>query len=300
MSKMYSAFFLMVLLQSCDFLEKKGSVNAIPQKEIVSADPDPISSTISEPFLQSDTFQNRGKSYVLQVFQIEKEQHSDCWFLVKQKRAQDSFKVILKDPDYGTNNSALSVRDQNGDGYFDIVWNKKWQDHAYLFNPKTETFVEVGECHTLDTLRVNDQIVYYKGLYPFLYYSNAEKESFSLDDATNTPWMQDHHSELFVLDSNYQKISFATLDNATTHHDRYRKQCESQKKIFVHCYVPPYKGMFWAKSIWNLGTSVDSFFLKNTGFDAAFVAQYWQKKYQELIPYGQPFRVRRTKKLEYY
>jgi hypothetical protein len=232
------------------------------------------------------------------VFKIEKERNSDCWFLVKKQINRDSFKVILKDPDYGTNNSALSVQDQNGDGYLDLVWNKKWQDHAYLFHPKKETFVEVGECHTLDTLVVNDQIVYYKGIYPLLYYSNDEKEYFGLDDATNTPWMQDQHSELFVLDSNYQKISFATLDNSATHLERNQTKCESQKKILLNCYVPPYKGMYGINSIWNVGRSIDSFSLKNTGFDASFIEHYWQKKYQELIPYGQKFSVRRTKKLQ--
>lgn len=234
-----------------------------------------------------DTFVNGKNSYILQVLKTD----SAYSFQVSKKNG-NVYKVILEELNYRTNNSRLVLKDANKDGYLDIVWIKKWQDQAYLFNPKTENFVEVGEFHDIDTLKINKNSIFYKGIYPLIFLINEEKDF---------EFMVQTHSELFIIDSTYHKISFATLDNmATTHTYANLNKYKDKKRQICNCYVPPYKGLFSDISIWNTGKKVDNFELKSNQFDSVFIEKYWQKNYKTLLPYGKIFKVRRTYELKYY
>jgi len=70
-------------------------------------------------------------------------------------------------------------------------------------------------------------------------------------------------------------------------------QCSAEKAVVVNCYFPPYTGRFNAISIWNTGKSVDSLFMDANKFDSSFIADYWKKNYQKLLPYAKVFHVRR-------
>jgi hypothetical protein len=243
-----------------------------------------------------------GKHYVLTVYRND----SACFFIV-QKQVGGQFKTIMKEPGYGTNNSTLLFKDENNDGYEDIVWTKKWQDHSYLFNPQIENFVEVGEFHTVDTLKVLDQPVVYHEKYPLLYYWNEEKAYGRAKCGEDTMFVE-NHSELFVIDDNYQKISFAVLDNSGTLDAKPGDSLQCGDEI-IKCYVPPYYGKYGDNSIWNSGVTADSVLLiankatyKNESYtmDSTFITNYWQTNYVKLLRYGQPFKVRREKPIEYY
>lgn len=244
-----------------------------------------------------DTFQNGAQMYLLKVF----KRGSECYFTVsKQKGAP--FQVILKEPNYGTNQSSLFVADANGDGYWDIVWVKKWETYAYLFNPKIENFVEVGEITSIDTLKKNGKVIYYNSLYPLLYSTHAGHDA---------GWIHEEHSELFVIDSNFRKLSFATLNNFASFAEENRERCQLSGKEMIHCDVPPYKEN---KSGFQRGNSIDSFEIQyqldSLGnkidssclsiVDSVFTESYWRKNYEKVIPYGQFFTTPRTKKLEYF
>lgn len=60
------------------------------------------------------------KHYRFSVFKND----SACFFQV-EKLEDNHWHLIMRDMDYGTNNSGLSFTDQNKDGFEDIVWNKK-------------------------------------------------------------------------------------------------------------------------------------------------------------------------------
>ena len=252
--------------------------------------------------LESDTALIKNKHYVLSVYKND----SVCFFAVKQETGNGQYKTIMADPDYGTNNSDIGFKDENNDGYKDIVWHKKWQAHSYLFNPTTEAFVEVGEFHTIDTLKIHGSPVLYKNKYPLIYYSNGEKPIQMSKCGEDTMFVE-NHSELFVIDENYQKISFATLDNFETVESRSDTiTCGAQ---MVFCYVPPYYGKFGDNSIWNSGEVFDSAYLPPSAkfyhgdeysIDDDYIANYWLANYKKLLQYGQVFKVRRDKPLEYY
>lgn len=238
-----------------------------------------------KPFY-SDTTIIKGVKYVLLVFKTEK---SGSYFLVQKEQA-NSYKTILRDKNYVTNNSNIKFFDCNQDGFKDIVWTKKWQDHAYLFNPKIKNFISVGEYKNVDTLRVNNKIAYYKNA-PILFLINDEK---------GFDWMIQRHSELFIIDSNYQKISFATVDNFSSEDDDKIEKLQATKSIFVNCYTPPYKGRYNNISIWNVGKQFDSFTVKSIKFNKSFIEHYWQTKYLKLIKFGMLFKVRSKNAIEYF
>jgi hypothetical protein len=308
--------FLILIISffiACDRKYKKTSVastNSTIKKDSITDDDDTLAMDTYHPLMdttkigiemihQTDTFKNVGKYYVLQIIIVNRGIERDNWFIVKKKIGKE-FKIILKDPDFGTNNSGLYLKDNNNDGYLDIIWDKKWQEHAYLFNPKIENFVEVGECHTIDTLKIGSQVKYYNKKYPLLYYVNEEKNYYISDEKGDTEWITDIHSEFFILDDNYEKISFGTLDNSASLSDWNAEKCQKTKKAIINCYIPPYKGKYGGNSIWNTGQSIDSFQVRIIEFNDKFIKKYWQEKYKKLIPHGQKFKVRRGAALEYY
>jgi hypothetical protein len=237
------------------------------------------------PF-ETDTAFINNKRFVLSVFKTNGSEYFEV-----EKEVNRRFKPILVDSDYTSNNSDLFFKDENHDGFQDIVWTKKWQDHSYLFNPKKENFIEVGEFHDIDTLKISGKQVLFNKSYPLLYLLNAGKEF---------DWMVKLHSELFIIDSNYQKVSFATLDNFASLKDYNFGRCSASKNVVVNCYVPPYCGKYDEFSIWNAGKSVDSMFMKANRFDSSFIANYWADNYQKLLQYGRVFTVRRQGKLTYF
>lgn len=252
---------------------------------------------------QSDTTSIQDKIFVLTVYKSDTSE----FFIVKKEYAKGKFKTIIKDEDYETNNSDIAFDDINNDGNDDIVWTKKWQDHAYLFNPKIENFVEVGEFHTIDTLKINNIPVLYEDRYPILYYWNYEK-SLSISKCSMDSFFVENHSELFVISDNYKKISFATLDNFATIDDNVSDTIECGAQI-INCQVPPYYGKYSDYSIWNSGKSVDSFYLApdksfngedGYAIDSSFITNYWIKNYSKLLQYGQVFTVRRERPLIYF
>jgi hypothetical protein len=233
---------------------------------------------------QTDTAIIGNKKFVLSIYSRDSIQ---CFIV--QKEINGDFKTILVDSDYYTNNSNLFFNDQNKDGYPDIVWTKKWQDHSYLFSPKLDNFSEVGEFHDIDTLKENGKPVLYNGK-PLLFLYNYEKD---------LEWMTELHSELFLINDSYQKCSFATIDNFASLDEWNVEKCGSLRTVVVNCYVPPYHGKYGEASIWNSGKSVDSINMKAGRFDTSFISNYWLKNYKKLLPYGQLFQVRRTKPLKY-
>jgi hypothetical protein len=240
----------------------------------------------TRPFY-SDTTTIKSKKYVLSVF---KTKDSGSYFLIQREQHGTTYKTILRDRNYTTNNSDIKFADCNHDGFDDIVLTKKWQEHAYLFNPKTNNFVAVGEFHNVDTLRVNKKIVRYKNA-PVLFLINDEKGS---------NWMIQRHSELFIIDSNYRKVSFASIDNLSSQDDDKIEKLQSTKSVFINCYIPPYKGRYNDISIWNIGNQFDSFTMKSADFDKRFIERYWQNKYSKLLQYGMMFSVRSKIAIEYF
>lgn len=253
-----------------------------------------------QALIQSDTAKIANKQFVLEVYRKD----TNICFIVK-KWDNTSFKVILRDPTYGTNNSDLYFEDKNNDGYLDIVWLRKWQEHAYLYNPAIENFIEVGEFHGINALKIDNKPVLYKNKYPLLYYWNYEKPFPWPTCQSEDTMFSENHSELFIIDENYNKISFAVLDNfSTLNHDSL--ECGTQ---VITCYVPPYYGKFGLYNIWNNGVVKDSFLLKPQSsfwsdemfaIDSAYITNYWVTNYSKYLPYGQVFKVRREKPLEYY
>lgn len=234
----------------------------------------------------SDTATINHKKFVLSVYRND----TICFFEVK-KGSGNKFTTILVDSDYITNNSDLFFQDENKDGYLDIVWTKKWQDHSYLYNPEKDNFIEVGEFHDIDTLKIAGHPALFNNKYPILYLMNSEK-SFER--------MTELHSELFIINNNYQKISFATIDNFASLDDWNAEKCTSANSVVVNCYVPPYFGKYGEYSIWNSGKSVDSVFMKSNKFDSLYITKYWATNYQKLLQYGQVFKVRREAGLKYF
>lgn len=236
---------------------------------------------------QSDTTSIKGTNYAMSILRTD----SVCYFLVEHEQ-NGVYKPFMADKSFGTNNSSLVFDDCNHDGYTDIVWTKKWQDHAYLFDPARNTFVEVGEYNNVDTLRNNGNVVYYHNK-PLLFLTNQEKDM---------EWMTQLHSELFTIDDNYRKVSFATIDNMSSTEEDRTEQLEKDSNVIVFCHVPPYEGRYGATSIWNKGIAVDSAVLKVSKFDEAYIKQYWQDHYAAFLQYGKVFEVRREKEepLEYY
>lgn len=233
----------------------------------------------------SDTTRIQHKRYVLSVYRG----WDTCFFKVEREQHK-KFVTILIDNDYTTNNSGIEFKDYNRDGYKDIIWTKKWQEHAYLFNPHTHNFVEVGEFNNVNTLKVDNQVVWYTPGIPYLYLINDEK------DIGET---QEKHSELFVIDNTYHKISFATIDNFSTIDDDKRDRFIDSDSLFITCRIPPYKGRWGSYSIWNSGNPVDSFVVHNRGFTSKFIRKYRQRHYLQLQKYGKRFTVRREYPLEY-
>jgi len=233
---------------------------------------------------QSDTAKINGRRYVLGVY----KDTSTCYFFVL-KQGPYQFDTIMVDNSYGTNHSDLFFKDQNNDDLLDIVWTKRWQDHAYLFNPHIENFIEAGEFHDIDTLKEDGKPVLFKNKYPLLYLINEEKDM---------GWMMEKHSELFVITSTYKKISFATLDNMASLDDENIDRCHSNKSVLVHCYVPPYFAN--GNNIWNQGNSADTIFIKSAAFNQSFILNYWLQHYNSLLKYGTAFKVRRDQSLVYY
>ena len=232
------------------------------------------------------------KRYRLSVFKND----SSSFFQI-EKMHNHQWHLIMRDMEYHTNNSGLSFADQNDDGFKDIVWNKKWQEHAYLFNPKVENFIEVGEYHNSKTVKINGKTAFYKQSFPIQYLWNEEKSMNSICGE-----IIETHSELFALDEHYRKISIATIDNF----DSYNYSAGDSCVQVIKCYIPPYKGRYGKISIWNIGTPVDSIVLKsdpshyNPSLDSNWIANYWQNNYVKLLKNAQLFQVRREKPLYYF
>ena len=239
----------------------------------------------TRPFY-SDTTTIKNKKYILSVF---KTKDLGSYFLI-QREQDGTYKTILRDRNYTTNNSDIRFADCNHDGFMDIAWTRKWQEHAYLFNPKTNNFVAIGEYYNVDTLRVNKKVVRYRNA-PVLFLISEEKEF---------GWMTQKHSELFIIDSNYKKISFASIDNLSSGDDDKIEKLQSTKSVFINCYVPPYKGRYNDISIWNIGKQFDSLTMKSVDFNKRFIERYWQNKYSKLLQYGMMFRVRSKIAIEYF
>jgi hypothetical protein len=219
-----------------------------------------------------------------------------CFFQV-EKLEDNHWHLIMRDMDYGTNNSGLSFTDQNKDGFEDIVWNKKWQEHAYLFNPKVENFIEIGEYNNSKPLKIKGKTMYYKHSFPIQYFWNEEKSMNSICGE-----FIETHSELFAIDENYRKISIATLDNFDSNDYPAGDSCVQA----IKCYTPPYRGRYSKISIWNVGTAVDSVVLRsdsshyNPSLDPNWITNYWQNNYVKLLKHAQLFQVRRKKPLYYF
>lgn len=253
--------------------------------------------------IQSDTVFIKNTKFVLTVLRNDEK---STYFIV-QKKMGNKFKTILKDLSYGTNNSSLSFCDANDDGYLDICWLKKWQIHCYLFNPKIENFIEVGEFDEVDTLKINNSIVFYQNKYPLLFQIGGAKPLSVLKCGEDTI-MDEVTSELFIINDKYQKITFASLDNFTTFEPKFfdTLACGSQ---IITCYAPPYFGKYGPYNIWNSGKTIDSFLVvRNLTFlfgdtysiDSSFISSYWTKNYRKYLKYGQVFKVRREYPLLYF
>jgi len=272
-------FFLLFSCQSTN--DNKDTPKTITQSPKI----DSSNSAIAKAF-ETDTTSIENKIFVFSTYK-----NNSSIYLKIEREYGNSFKTILVDSSYTTNNSAVGFYDSNNDGYDDFNWYKKWQNHAYLFNPKQENFVEVGELHDIDTLKVNGKAVFFKNKFPLLYLQNEEKDF---------EFMVELHSELFILNDEYQKVSFATLDNFGSLEDWNFDKCNKAKSVMVNCYVPPYDGKYNETSIWNSGKSVDSIFMKSNKFDSSFIVHYWRNNYKGLMKYGQIFKVRRDKPLMYF
>ena len=272
---------LTIFFLSC----KENKTNLSKVKDISSLSLSKKAGQISNVF-QSDTALINNKRFILSVFKND----SISYFKVEKENGTQ-FKTILVDSDYTTNNSDLFFNDENKDGYLDIVWTKKWQVHSYLFNPKKENFFEVGEFHNIDTLKIDRKPILFNKRYPLLYLINPEKDF---------EWMTELHSELFIINNQFQKVSFATIDNFASLEDLNIEKCNSSKSVIVNCYVPPYYGKYGEYSIWNSGKSVDSIFMKVKKFDSSYIVNYWTKNFQKLLKYGKIFKVRRTTTLKYF
>ena len=274
-----STIFIVLILTICFLACKEKKTNSSKSSIIFSLDTSKVAKEISKVF-QSDTAAIDNKLFVLSVYKND----SVSYFKV-EKQQNTQFKTMLVDSGYGTNNSNLFFADKNNDGFLDIVLTKKWQDHSYLYNPKKENFIEVGEFHDIDTLKIAGQTIFFKDKNPILFLKNFEKDF---------QWMTELHSELFIINNDYQKISFATIDNFASLEDWNIEECSSLKSVVVNCYVPPYFSKYGETSIWNSGKSVDSIFMKANKFDSSFIVNYWTKNYKKLLPYGQVFKVRRA------
>lgn len=253
--------------------------------------------------IQSDTAFIRDIKYVLSVY---KSDDGAAYFTV-QKESGGQFKIILKDLDYWTNNSDIYFRDANKDGFKDICWDKKWQEHCYLFNPKIENFVEVGEIENIDTLKINNKNILYQKKFPLLFLIGGAKTLNVLKCSSDT-LMDQVNSELFIINDDYEKISFASLDNFQTSDSIYADTINCGDQIII-CYVPPYTGKYGPYNIWNSGKIIDSFlaerrdsFLYGDSYslDSSFITNYWINHYKDLLQYGQVFKCRRLKPLTYY
>jgi len=246
--------------------------------------------------IQQDCTNISNTCYRLTVYKND----SNSFFQV-ERLEDNKWHLIMRDPTYSTNNSSLYFADQNKDGLSDIVWNKKWQDHAYLFNPKIQNFIEVGEFHDVKTLQINGQNVLYKNAYPIYYFWNEEKSYETICGE-----IVENHSELFIIDKNYKKISFATLDNFDTFNHALQGDCEQ----IVKCYIPPYQGRYGAISIWNKGLVSDSIRLKIpvqdatedniVSLDSNWITNFWISNFSKYLDHGQVFRLRRTKPILYF
>jgi hypothetical protein len=252
--------------------------------------------------IQSDTVFIKNTQFVLTVFKND----ASTYFIV-QKKVGSKFKTILKDLDYGTNNSNLSFCDNNGDGYLDICWLKKWQTDCYLFNPKTDNFIEVGELDEYDTLKINNAIVRYQNKYPLLFQIGGAK-SLSVLKCGEDTMIDEVTSELFLINDQYQKVTFASLDNFTTFEPKFfdTLTCGSQ---IITCYAPPYFGKYGPYNIWNSGKTIDSFLIARKpsflfgdsySIDSNFISNYWKKNYTRYLKYGRLFTARRKHPLLYF
>lgn len=249
--------------------------------------------------IQSDTAVIKNVKYVLSVY---KNDDGDAYFTV-QKETGGQYKIILKDLDYWTNNSDIYFCDANKDGLLDVCWHKKWQRHCYLFNPNIENFVEVGELEDFDTLKINNKDILYHKKFPLLFLTGGAKIINLLKCNIDT-FMNQVNSELFIINDDYEKISFASLDNFQTSDSIYADIINCGDQIII-CYVPPYT----AYSIWNSGKIIDSFLVKRRdsffdedsySIDSSFITNYWINHYKNLLEYGQVFKCRRSKPLIYY
>ena len=253
--------------------------------------------------IQSDTAAIKNVKYVLSVY---KSVDGDAYFTV-QKETGWQYKIILKDLDYWTNNSDIYFWDANKDGFLDICWDKKWQRHCYLFNPNIENFVEVGELEDFDTLKINNKHVLYHKKFPLLVQVGGAKTLNVLKCISDTS-MNQVNSELFIINDDYEKVSFASLDNFQTTDSIYADIINCGDQIII-CYVPPYTGKYGPYNIWNSGKIIDSFLVKRRdsffdedsySIDSNFIANYWIDHYKNLLEYGQVFKCRRSKPLIYY
>ena len=197
--------------------------------------------------IQSDTAAIKNVKYVLSVY---KSVDGDAYFTV-QKETGWQYKIILKDLDYWTNNSDIYFWDANKDGFLDICWDKKWQRHCYLFNPNIENFVEVGELEDFDTLKINNKHVLYHKKFPLLVQVGGAKTLNVLKCISDTS-MNQVNSELFIINDDYEKVSFASLDNFQTTDSIYADIINCGDQIII-CYVPPYTGKYGPYNIWNSG-----------------------------------------------
>jgi hypothetical protein len=252
--------------------------------------------------IQSDTALIKKAKYVLTVYRND----TSIYFTV-QREVAGKFKIILKDLDYSTNNSDIDFEDANNDGLLDIVWLKKWQAHCYLFNPQIDNFVEVGEFDNVDTLKANNTVIFYQEKFPLLFNISYEK-LLTVAKCGEDTMMSEVHSELYIINEKYQKVSFATLDNFSTFDSIYHDTLSCGSQI-MECYVPPYYGKYGPYNIWNSGKVIDSFLLNQKyslldvdtyNVDSSFIANYWIEHYPKLLQYGQVFKVRREKPLLYY
>ena len=273
---------LLILLVACKNKQHHKELVDTNSKSIIESR---ITQLDSLKLFATDTTSIADKKYVLSVMRAD----SVCYFEVKLQ-VKDSFKTILKDFNYSTNNSNIQFKDANNDGYNDIIWNKKWQDHAYLFNKKIENFIEVGEYQNTKKLTHNNKQVYYKSK-PIEFLINYEKPNVNGVET---------HSELFVITEDYTKISFATIDNFQTSDSKQMDTCRINNLQYITCFVPPYHGRWGLTNIWNSGKVVDSFYLKSNKFNESFINTYWQKNYSSLLKHGSLFKIRRDKALIYY
>jgi len=222
-NRIFPVFIFLLILYSCNSTNAKKESKA-DTTTIVGQDAsvgENVSHTSDDEGFEhdspSDTAIIENTRYILKI--LNKQTDSICF--VVEKEVNGVFKMILKDPTYQTNNSSLFWSDANDDGYLDIVWTRKWQDHAYLYNPRVQNFSEVGEYHTIDTLKLGNTPLLYNNKYPLLYYWNYEK-SIWIEKCGDDTMITENHSELFIINDNYEKLSFATLDNFSTFNDQFK------------------------------------------------------------------------------